>query len=79
MRTNIHLDDDLLKEATRYSSARSKRGLVREALTTYVAVKREERRRQTYRERLQQIRAKAAGVRLQTDSRDLLRKDRDSR
>ena len=79
MRTNIELDDDLLAQAARYSTARTKRGLVHEALATYVAVKEEERRRVTYRERLQDVRARLSGVRLGVDSRDLVRSDRDSR
>lgn len=79
MRTNIDLDDDLLAEAGRYSSATSKRALVHEALTAYVALKREELRRQTYAERLQRLRQKTAGLRLRSDSRDLVRQDRDAR
>lgn len=79
MRTNIELDDDLLTEAAKYSVARSKRALVREALVTFVAAKSEERRRLTYRDRLQRIRAKSSGTRLRSDTRDLLRRDRDTR
>jgi len=79
MRTNIELDDDLVAEAAKYSVARSKRALVHEALAAYVAAKSEERRRQTYRERLERTRAKAGKLRLRTDTRDLVRKDRDSR
>jgi Arc/MetJ family transcription regulator len=79
MRTNIELDDDLLSEAAKYSTVRSKRAIVHEALATYVAVKHEERQRRSYRERLQGVRSRAAGTRLRTDTRDLLRKDRDTR
>ena len=52
MRTNIVLNDELLREAARYAKGRSKRALVEEALSTFVAVKSAERRRVTYRERL---------------------------
>ena len=79
MRTNIELDDDLLAQAAKYSTARSKRRLVHEALAMFVAVKEEERRRATYKERLQKIRGQLSGVRLGVDSRDLVRSDRDSR
>jgi Arc/MetJ family transcription regulator len=79
MRTNIDLDADLLAEAARYSPARSRRALVHEALATYVAVKAEERRRLTYRERLQQVRGRTARVRLRSDTRDLVRRDREAR
>lgn len=37
MRTNIDLDDKLLKEAFRYSRARTKKELVHEAIAEYVA------------------------------------------
>jgi Arc/MetJ family transcription regulator len=76
---NIELDDDLLAEAAKYSTSRSKRRLVHEALATFVAVKAEERRRATYEERLERVRGRLAGVRLKTDLRDLIRTDRDSR
>ena len=79
MRTNIELDDDLLTAAGKYSSARSKRALVHEALATYVAVKGEERRRATYGERLARLRARTARLHLGEDTRDLLRRDRDRR
>lgn len=79
MRTNIDLDDQLLAEAAKYSSARSKRRLIHEALATFVAVKAEERRRATYRERLEQVRGRVAALRLRSDSRELIRADRDSR
>ena len=79
MRTNIELDDDLLAEAAKYSSARSKRRLVQEALATFVAVKAEERRRASYRERLEKVRGRVAGASLGVDSRDLIRADRNSR
>lgn len=79
MRTNIDLDDSLLAAAGKYSKAGSKRGVVHEALATYVAVKSEEQRRATYRDRLQEIRARASKVRLRSDSRAIIRSDRDTR
>ena len=79
MRTNIDIDDSLLAQAMKYASTKSKRGVVHEALATYVATKNETRRRQTYRERLHRVREKTANIHLAEDSRDLLRKDRDSR
>ncbi len=79
MRTNIDLDDALLAEAAKYSTSRSKRRLIQEALATFVAVKAEERRRATYRERLERVRGRLADVRLRSDLRDLIRADRDSR
>ena len=77
MRTNIVLNEDLLREAMRYSQARTRRALVEEALATFVAVKAEEQRRTTYRERLRRLESKLRGLRLRESPADLLRADRD--
>jgi Arc/MetJ family transcription regulator len=79
MRTNIELNEHLLAEAQKYSKAKSKRALVEEALSVYIAMKAEEQRSRTYKERLQILRAKTVSVRLRSDTRTLLRQDRDSR
>lgn len=79
MRTNIELNDDLLSEARKYSQGKNKRAVVEEALSVYVAVKAEERRRLTYKERLTRLRDRTRMVRLSSDTRDILRKDRDTR
>lgn len=39
MRTNIVLDDDLVREAFRYSRAKTKKDLVREALQELIRVR----------------------------------------
>jgi len=77
MRTNIVLNEDLLREAMRYSHARTRRALVEEALATFVAVKAEEQRRATYGERLRRLESKLRGLRLRESPADLLRADRD--
>ena len=46
MRTNIVLDDELVREAFKYSPARTKKELIHEALREYV----ENRRRKDLRE-----------------------------
>jgi len=79
MRTNIDLSDDLLAEAQKHSKAKSKRALVEEALAAFVTMKAEEQRRSTYKERLASLRHRTKAVRLRSDTRDILRKDRDSR
>ena len=79
MRTNIELSDDLLAEAQKHSKARSKRALVEEALAAFVAMKAEEQRRSTYKKRLDSLRHRTRALRLRSDTRDILRKDRDSR
>lgn len=79
MRTNIELNDDLVAEARKYSKAKSKRALVEEALAAFITVKAEEQRRRTYKERLEGLRHKITSIRLRSDSRDIIRKDRDLR
>ena len=79
MRTNIVLNDALIEEALQYSKAHTKRGVVEEALATYVAVKNEERRRSMYRDRLRQLREKTHDLRIHSDSRTIVRQDRAKR
>ena len=79
MRTNIVLNDALIEEALQYSKAHTKRGVVEEALATYVAVKNEERRRSMYRDRLRQLREKTHDLRIRSDSRTIVRQDRAKR
>jgi Arc/MetJ family transcription regulator len=79
MRTNIELSDDLLAEAQKHSKAKTKRALVEEALAAFVAMKAEEQRRSTYKKRLDSLRHMTRALRLRSDTRDILRKDRDSR
>jgi len=79
MRTNIELNDDLLTEAQKYSRAKTKRALVEEALALYVSVKQEHLRTETYKERLERLRNQVRSRRIRSDTRDILRKDRDSR
>ena len=79
MRTNIVLDDDLLAEAMKYSSAQTKRAVVREALATYVTLKAEEQRRASYRERLAIVRRRLADASLQKTAAEMVRHDRNGR
>ena len=79
MRTNIVLNDELIREARRYSTAKTKRALVEEALRTLVRVRSEELRRATYRDRLRALEGKLAGLALRDSPADLLRQDREAR
>ena len=79
MRTNIVLNDDLVREAMRYSKARSKRALIEEALQTFVRVRSEDLRRETYKERLAALHGRLAGLRFRESALDLLRQDRERR
>jgi hypothetical protein len=69
----------LLAEAQKYSKATSKRALVEEALAAFIDMKAKERRRRTYKERFDVLRSKTMSVRLRSDTRAILRQDRDSR
>ena len=79
LRTNIVLDDELIREAKRYSKAKTKRALVEEALRALVLVRSEELRRATYRTRLRALEEKLAGLALRDSPADLLRQDREAR
>jgi Arc/MetJ family transcription regulator len=79
MRTNIELDDDLVAEALKYSKSRTKRALVEEALASFIATRAEEMRRLTYKDRLEAIRAKTRAIRLRSDTREILRDQRERR
>lgn len=76
MRTNIDIDGGFLADAFPYSVHRSKKALVHEALSVYVATKREERLRATYQERLQGIRRRTEGV---CGANEIVRRDRERR
>lgn len=79
MRTNIELDDDLLDQAGRYSTVKTKRAIVAEALAVYVAVKEQERRRTSYRDRLREVRKRTAAIRPGRCSHQIIREDRERR
>jgi Arc/MetJ family transcription regulator len=79
MRTNIVLNDELVREAMCYSKAKTKRGLIEEALSTLVRVHAEERRRATYRDRLMVLEHKLSGLVLRESSLAILRHDREAR
>lgn len=79
MRTNIVLNEELLQEAKKYSLASTKRGLVEEALRTFVEVKANERRREEYAARVEEIRKRTSGLRLRKSSSSILREDRNRR
>ncbi len=77
MRTNLHLDEGLLDEAMRLSGARTKRAVIEEALRAYVAQRKSEERRASYRDRLTNLEARTAGILLTDSSVEILRADRD--
>ncbi len=76
MRTNIVLDDDLLAKAMQYSTARTKRAVIHEALAIYVTGKAEQQRLATYRNRLAPLRERLAKTPIRTSAQTLVRADR---
>jgi Arc/MetJ family transcription regulator len=76
MRTNIDLDDALVGEAKKYSRARTKRALVEEALRTFVQVKSEAKRRESYAERVKVLQQRLSATQLRESPSRVLREDR---
>lgn len=79
MRTNVILNDELMEEASRYSTARSKSALIEEALRVFVETRAAQRRRASYERRLMELRQRLAGVTLRESAVELVRRDRDRR
>jgi Arc/MetJ family transcription regulator len=79
MRTNVVLNDDLIREAMQYTTVRTKRALIEQALRTFVEVKAADQRRRTYAERVGGLQDRLAGVTLRTSAVDILREDRQRR
>jgi Arc/MetJ family transcription regulator len=79
MRTNIVLNDVLVKEAMRYCRAKSKSGLVDEALRTFVELRSKQERLSGYAERLRKVR-EAVGVKpFRESASDIVKHDRNRR
>jgi Arc/MetJ family transcription regulator len=77
MRTNIVLNEDLVREAMRYSNARTKRALVEDALRTLVRVRSEERKREDYRQRIASLEQRTSRLTLRESALELIRRDRE--
>ena len=73
------LDDELVREAMRYSRAKTKRALVEDALRTLVRVRAEESRRKSYQDRLTAVQNRLSGLTFRESAADLVRKDREER
>ena len=77
MRTNIVLDDDLIREAMRYSHARTRRSLIEEALKIFIVTKSAEQRLLSYRQRTDLLEQKLTGLSLRESPNKIIRSDRD--
>jgi Arc/MetJ family transcription regulator len=76
MRTNIDISDDLLREAMRYTNARTKKQIVEEALRLFIEFRAQELRTRTYKERMNELEAKTARLTLRERPTEILRRDR---
>jgi Arc/MetJ family transcription regulator len=79
MRTNIDLNDELMEEARQFSSARTKRGIIEEALRLFVELKSVERKRKDYARRSEEIRQMTRNIKLGKSSADIIREERNRR
>ncbi|HET9768763.1 MAG TPA: type II toxin-antitoxin system VapB family antitoxin [Thermoanaerobaculia bacterium] len=77
MRTNIVLDERLVAEAMRLSKAKTKKGLVEEALRTLVAVRSREEKARRYERGFQRLRKRLDGIGSGESAVDILRQDRE--
>jgi len=73
------LNDELVREARRFSIERTKTGLVEEALRTFIEVKAAEQRRATYTQRVSDLDRKLSGLVLRESPESVLRSDRERR
>ncbi len=72
MRTNVVLNDELVEEARKYSTAH-----IEEALRVLVQTRAAEQRRARYERELLRIRRRLEGVTLRESAHDIIRRDRD--
>ena len=77
MRTNVHLDEELLQAAMRLAGAKTKRAMLDQALRFFVERKNADRDLESYHERLKRVQAKTAGLRFEDSATDLVRQDRE--
>jgi Arc/MetJ family transcription regulator len=77
MRTNIVIDDDLVRQALQFSRSRTKTGLVDEALRAFIAVRGAEQRRRSYGQRLLELDRRLVGIELRESPCSVLRRDRE--
>ncbi len=77
MRTNVVLNDELVEEAMKFSTARNRSALIEEALRVFVQSRAAERKRASYERRLLELRQQLRGVELRESALDIVRRDRE--
>lgn len=77
MRTNIVLDDVLVKEAAAITGLRSKKDLIHRALQVLIQTEHESRQRARYDERILDLQQRTAELALRERPHQIVRADRD--
>jgi Arc/MetJ family transcription regulator len=77
MRTNIVLNDELMREAMRFSRSRSKTALVEEALNLFVVVKAREQQLSSYADRVRKLQQTLAAKKFRDSGIEILKHDRE--
>lgn len=78
MRTNIVLNEELLREAMQYTSSHTKKAVIEEALRTFIETKSGEKKLERYSRQLQVLQSKTQDIRFRQRPSVILRKDRDT-
>jgi len=79
MRTNIVLDDELVREAMSISGIRTRKELVHKALKLLVETECAAKTRERYDSRVADIQQKTARLKLRESAHQIIRADRDRR
>ena len=77
MRTNVIINDDLLKEALNYVKVKTKSALIEMALKALIETKSKELRDKNYTQRLHEIQNKLANTKFRENSSSIIKKDRE--
>lgn len=70
------LDETLVRQALKHSRSRTKKGLVEEALRSFIRQKETEQRVATYRDRVRTLEIRLGNTSLSESPRSVLRADR---
>lgn len=77
MRTNVIINDDLLKEALNYVKVKTKSALIEMALKALIETKSKELKDKNYTQRLHEIQNKLANTKFRESSSSIIKKDRE--
>jgi Arc/MetJ family transcription regulator len=77
MRTNVVLNDELLEEAAKLSTASTKSALIEEALRVFVETRTADFRRRDYERRARDLQRRLAEISPRESATDIIRRDRE--